>query len=71
MDLHLFRITEPKAELDKAALNSTLNMCCDGDELETFVDANPSYLQNDHEIGTYVKPDIGARIDDIRVTIPG
>jgi len=66
MDLHLLRMMEHKAELDKAALKSTLNMCRDEDELETFVDAIPSYLQIGHGVDTNAKPDIGARIDDIQ-----
>lgn len=66
MDLHLLRMMEHKAELDKAALKSTLDMCRDEDELETFVDAIPSYLQIGHGVDPNAKPDIGARIDDIQ-----
>ena len=46
-----------KPELDKDALESTVSMCHDENELEAFVDAIPSYLWMGH--------DISSRIDDL------
>jgi len=57
VDRHLMGMMKCKPELDKDALESTLSMCHDENELEAFVDAIPSYLRMAH--------DIGSRIDDL------
>ena len=57
VDRHLMGLMKYKPELDKDALQSTISMCHDEDELEAFVDAIPSYLRMGH--------DADSRIDDI------
>jgi len=57
VDRHLMGMMKYKPELDKDALESTISMCHDEDELEVFVDAIPSYLRMGH--------DVDSRIDNI------
>jgi len=54
-----------KVNLDKDALESTLSMCRDDNELEAFMDAIPGYLQMERDFDTHIEPDVEARIYNI------
>ena len=62
---HLMGMMSNKVELDKDALETTLLMCRDDNELEAFVDAIPGYLQMERDFNNHNEPDVGSRISNI------
>ena len=65
MDKHLMSMMSYKSELDKHALESTLGMCREEEELEAFVDAIPGYLQTEQDGAKHPEVHICTRFHDI------
>src|SRR6266403_1267323 len=58
-DMHIIKAIVGKKILDKDAVRMTLSMCRDDGDVEAFLEAIPSYLQIDDNVGTRID-DIGA-----------
>ena len=57
--MHIIKAVVGKKILDKDAVRMTLSMCRDDGDVEAFLEAVPSYLQIDDNVGTRID-DIGA-----------
>jgi hypothetical protein len=64
-DNYLLGYVKHKSKLDKSALWSTLGLCRDDREVETFLEAIPGYLQADNDKGSPIDNHNGSRVDDI------